>query len=83
MFWRYLPNSGRRAPGAFYWLRNLLLALTGWGRARHAFYGTLAKYTAAAMTAAESLAGQRLLLQSDVAAAVQSATNQAQQAGLQ
>ena len=46
-------------------------------------YGTLAKYTAAAMTAAESLAGQRLLLQSDVAAAVQSATNQAQQAGLQ
>jgi hypothetical protein len=46
-------------------------------------YGTLANYTAAAMTAANSLVSQRLLLPSDAAAAIQSATNQAQQAGLQ
>jgi len=46
-------------------------------------YGTLANYTAAATTAANSLVSQRLLLPSDAAAAIQSATNQAQQAGLQ
>jgi hypothetical protein len=46
-------------------------------------YGTLAHYTAAATTAANSLVSQRLLLPSDAAAAIQSATNQAQQAGLQ
>jgi hypothetical protein len=45
-------------------------------------YGTLANYTATAMTAANSLVSQRLLLPSDAAAAIQSATNQAQQAGL-
>jgi hypothetical protein len=46
-------------------------------------YGTLANYTAAATTAANSLVSQGLLLPSDAAAAIQSATNQAQQAGLQ
>jgi hypothetical protein len=46
-------------------------------------YGTLANYTAAATTAANNLVSQRLLLPSDAAAAIQSATNQAQQAGLQ
>jgi hypothetical protein len=46
-------------------------------------YGTLANYTAAATTAANNLVSQRLLLSSDAAAAIQSATNQAQQAGLQ
>jgi Alpha/beta hydrolase domain len=45
-------------------------------------YGTLANYTALATTAANSLVSQRLLLASDKAAAIQSATNQAQQAGL-
>jgi hypothetical protein len=45
-------------------------------------YGTLANYTAAATLAAEGLVHDRLLLSSDEAAAIQSATNQAQQAGL-
>jgi hypothetical protein len=45
-------------------------------------YGTLAKYTALATAAADTLVAQRLLLASDEAAAIQSATNQAQQAGL-
>ena len=45
-------------------------------------YGTLANYTALAIAAASKLVAQRLLLQSDAAAAVQSATSQAQQAGL-
>jgi hypothetical protein len=46
-------------------------------------YGTLANYTALARAAADKLVAQRLLLADDEAAAVQSATNQAQQAGLQ
>jgi hypothetical protein len=45
-------------------------------------YGTLVKYTALATRAANKLVAQRLLLPSDAAAAIQSATNQAQQAGL-
>jgi hypothetical protein len=45
-------------------------------------YGTLVKYTALATAAADTLVMQRLLLASDEAAAIQSATNQAQQAGL-
>lgn len=45
-------------------------------------YGTLANYTALATAAANSLVAQRLLLPSDAVAAIQSATNQAQQAGL-
>jgi len=45
-------------------------------------YGTLANYTALATAVASKLVAQRLLLQSDAAAAVQSATSQAQQAGL-
>jgi hypothetical protein len=45
-------------------------------------YGTLANYTAAATLAAEGLVHDRLLLSSDEAAAIQSATNQAQQTGL-
>ncbi len=45
-------------------------------------YGTLAAYTALATAAANSLVSRRLLLPSDAAAAIQSATNQAQQAGL-
>ena len=45
-------------------------------------YGTLVNYTAAATIAANNLVSQRLLLPSDAAAAIQSATNQAQQAGL-
>jgi hypothetical protein len=45
-------------------------------------YGTLASYAALATTAAEQLLAQRLLLAADEAAAVESATNQAQQAGL-
>jgi hypothetical protein len=45
-------------------------------------YGTLANYTALATAAANSLVTQRLLLPSDAPAAIQSATNQAQQAGL-
>jgi hypothetical protein len=45
-------------------------------------YGTLAHYTALAKAAADQLVAQRLLLAGDEAAAVQSATNQAQQAGL-
>jgi len=45
-------------------------------------YGTLANYTALAIAAASKLVAQRLLLQSDALAAVQSATSQAQQAGL-
>jgi len=45
-------------------------------------YGTLANYTALATAAANSMVTQRLLLPSDVATAIQSATNQAQQAGL-
>jgi len=45
-------------------------------------YGTLANYTVLATAAASKLVAQRLLLQSDAAAAVQSATSQAQQAGL-
>lgn len=46
-------------------------------------YGTLANYTALASAAAGQLVSVGLLLASDKAAAVQSATNQAQQAGLQ
>jgi Alpha/beta hydrolase domain len=45
-------------------------------------YGTLARYTKLATAAADQLAARRLLLASDEAAAIQSATNQAQQAGL-
>jgi hypothetical protein len=45
-------------------------------------YGTLANYTVLATAAASKLVAQQLLLQSDAAAAVQSATSQAQQAGL-
>jgi hypothetical protein len=45
-------------------------------------YGTLANYTILATAAANQLVAQRLLLQSDLAAAIQSATSQAQQAGL-
>jgi hypothetical protein len=45
-------------------------------------YGTLANYTALATAAANSMVTQRLLLPSDVDAAIESATNQAQQAGL-
>jgi hypothetical protein len=45
-------------------------------------YGTLANYTALAKAAAGKLVKERLLLASDEAAAIQSATNQAQQAGL-
>jgi hypothetical protein len=45
-------------------------------------YGTLANYTALAQAAADKLVAQRLLLATDEAAALQSATNQAQQAGL-
>jgi hypothetical protein len=45
-------------------------------------YGTLANYTALATAAANKLVSQRLLLAPDAAAAIQSATNQAQQAGL-
>jgi len=45
-------------------------------------YGTLAAYTALATATANSLVSRRLLLPSDAAAAIQSATNQAQQAGL-
>jgi hypothetical protein len=46
-------------------------------------YGTLANYTAAATRAAQGLVHDGLLLSSDEAAAIQSATNQAKQAGLQ
>jgi len=46
-------------------------------------YGTLANYAALASAAADQLVRAGLLLASDKAAAVQSATNQAQQAGLQ
>jgi hypothetical protein len=46
-------------------------------------YGTLANYTAISTAAAGGLVLEGLLLPSDKAAAVQSATNQAQQAGLQ
>ena len=45
-------------------------------------YGTLAKYTAAAEAAADALVSEGLLLAADEAAAVASATNQAQEAGL-
>ena len=45
-------------------------------------YGTLAVYTKLATAAAEALVREGLLLSSDKAAAIQSATNQAQQAGL-
>jgi hypothetical protein len=45
-------------------------------------YGTRANYTALATAAANKLVSQRLLLAPDAAAAIQSATNQAQQAGL-
>jgi alpha/beta hydrolase family protein len=45
-------------------------------------YGTLANYAALATSAASQLVAQRLLLPSDAAAAIQSATQQAQQAGL-
>lgn len=45
-------------------------------------YGTLADYTKLATAAAEDLVSRRLLLKSDRAAAIQSATNQAQQARL-
>src|SRR5215472_1789278 len=45
-------------------------------------YGTLANYTALATAAADKLVAQRLLLAEDESAAIQSATNQAQQAGL-
>jgi hypothetical protein len=45
-------------------------------------YGTLANYAALGKAAADQLVAARLLLGSDAAAAVQSATNQAQQAGL-
>jgi len=45
-------------------------------------YGTLANYTGLAISAANKLVAQRLLLQSDAPAAVQSVTQQAQQAGL-
>lgn len=46
-------------------------------------YGTLANYTALATAAADKLVNARLLLATDEAAAIQSATNQAKQAGLQ
>lgn len=46
-------------------------------------YGTLAHYNQLAKAAAAALVGEGLLLASDQAAAIQSATNQAQQAGLQ
>jgi hypothetical protein len=46
-------------------------------------YGTLAHYTALATAAADQLVRAGLLLASDEAAAIQSAANQAQQAGLQ
>jgi hypothetical protein len=45
-------------------------------------YGDLANYAAVATAAADKLVAQRLLLAEDEAAAIQSATNQAQQAGL-
>jgi hypothetical protein len=45
-------------------------------------YGTPTNYTALAMAAANRLVAQRLLLSTDAAAAIQSATMQAQQAGL-
>jgi hypothetical protein len=45
-------------------------------------YATLANYTALATAAANTLVAQRLLLPSDAAAAIQSATKQAQEAGL-
>jgi hypothetical protein len=45
-------------------------------------YGTLANYTAVATLAAQGLVQDGLLLPSDETAAIQSATNQAQQAGL-
>jgi hypothetical protein len=45
-------------------------------------YGTLPQYTKLATAVADQLVAQRLLLASDEAAAIQSATNQAQQAGL-
>jgi hypothetical protein len=45
-------------------------------------YGTLANYTTLATVAAEGLVREGLMLASDKAAAVQSATNQASQAGL-
>jgi hypothetical protein len=45
-------------------------------------YGTLANYTAVATLAAQGLVRDGLLLPSDETAAIQSATNQAQQAGL-
>jgi hypothetical protein len=45
-------------------------------------YATLANYTALATAAANTLVAQRLLLPSDAAAAIQSATKQAQKAGL-
>jgi hypothetical protein len=45
-------------------------------------YGTLANYIALGTAAANSLVAQRLLLPSDANAAIQSATKQAQQAGL-
>jgi hypothetical protein len=45
-------------------------------------YGTLANYTTAATRAAQALVRDGLLLSSDQTAAIQSATNQAQQAGL-
>jgi hypothetical protein len=45
-------------------------------------YGTLAAYTTAATAAANALVGEGLLLASDAAAAVTSATNQAHAAGL-
>jgi len=45
-------------------------------------YGTLANYTVLATAAASKLVAQQLLLQSDAVAAVQSVTQQAQQAGL-
>jgi hypothetical protein len=45
-------------------------------------YGTLATYTAVATLAAQALVRDGLLLLSDETAAIKSATNQAQQAGL-
>ena len=45
-------------------------------------YGTLAAYTKVATKAANTLVGEGLLLASDAAAAITSATNQAQAAGL-
>jgi len=45
-------------------------------------YATLANYTALATAAANTLVAQLLLLPSDAAAAIQSATKQAQKAGL-